>query len=112
MARPGPIREPADRSCGQRRLWMAGQDAGKTAGLRGLMDKVVHVSEVAIVAAAGVLVILSILVAAGILYAIFIGRIDDAVHSVGSIDELQAGVEKVFAGVLLLLLGLELLKCL
>ncbi len=52
--------------------------------------------------------VISILVAAGVLYALFFGRLGEGIHNLHSIDELQAAVEQVFAGVLLLMLGLEL----
>jgi uncharacterized membrane protein (DUF373 family) len=69
--------------------------------------------EVAIVSAAAVLVMVAVILAAIILYALFIESI--RAGSLGSIDstgELQRAVEKIFSGVLLLLLGLELLKSL
>jgi uncharacterized membrane protein (DUF373 family) len=91
---------------------MAGQIVGSAKRLKGVTDRIVYVSEVGVVAAAGVLVIISILVATALLYTLFVSRLGDALHSVGTIDQLQEGVEKVFAGVLLLMLGLELLKCL
>jgi uncharacterized membrane protein (DUF373 family) len=91
---------------------MAGQIVGGAKRIKSATDRIVYISEVGVVAAAGFLVIISILVATAILYTLFVTRLDEALHSVGTIDQLQEGVEKVFAGVLLLMLGLELLKCL
>jgi uncharacterized membrane protein (DUF373 family) len=75
-------------------------------------ERLVHASEIIIVAAAELLVIISILIATGVLYALFFGRLGDFLGSNHSLDALQVAVEHVFAGVLLLMLGLELLKSL
>jgi uncharacterized membrane protein (DUF373 family) len=99
----------------QRMSSMAGgtdHDMGKTAAVRAVSERVVIASEVAVVTAAELLVVVSILVAAVILYGLFFGRLAEALHAIGTMDALQAAVEKVFAGVLLLMLGLELLKSL
>jgi uncharacterized membrane protein (DUF373 family) len=74
--------------------------------------RVVRLSEVIVTTAAGILVIGSVLLAAGILYSVFFERLLGAVDAIDTIGELQTGVERVFAGVLLLMLGLELLKSL
>src|SRR5690348_12495872 len=81
-------------------------------GLRAVSERIVRGSEIAVVTAAELLVVLSILLAAVVLYVLFFSRIDEAWRDLHSIDALQAAVEKVFAGVLLLMLGLELLKSL
>ena len=91
---------------------MGGQAAGEAKGIRALSRRVVWASEVLVITAAEVLVIASILVAAVIIYILFGDHIASGLHSIESLDDLQASVEKVFAGVLLLMLGLELLKCL
>jgi uncharacterized membrane protein (DUF373 family) len=80
--------------------------------VRAASERVVHASELIIVTAAELLVVVSILVATVVLYALFFGRLGEALHGLHTIDALQAAVEKVFAGVLLLMLGLELLKSL
>ncbi len=80
--------------------------------VRAASDRLVHLSEIVVVTAAEVLVVLSILVATGILYVLFVGGLGVSWRSPHSLDSLQAGVEQVFAGVLLLMLGLELLKSL
>jgi uncharacterized membrane protein (DUF373 family) len=81
-------------------------------GLRALSQRVVRAAEILVVTAAELLVVVSILVAAVVLYALFFSRVDDALNHLHSLDALQAAVERVFAGVLLLMLGLELLKSL
>lgn len=80
--------------------------------LRTASERLVHASELLVVTAAELLVVVSIVVAAVILYALFFGRLGEALGDLHSIDALQIAVEKVFAGVLLLMLGLELLKSL
>lgn len=74
---------------------------------------IVHACEVTIVAAAALLVIISVIIAALILYALFIENIrSGSIENIETTAALQKAVEQVFAGVLLLLLGLELLKSL
>jgi uncharacterized membrane protein (DUF373 family) len=90
----------------------ADHDSGKTGGLRALSERIVRASEVGVVTAAELLVVVSILVATVILYVLFVSRLAETSHSIATMDALQAAVEKVFAGVLLLMLGLELLKSL
>jgi len=75
-------------------------------------ERVAHVSETIIVAASGLLVIVAVLIAAVTLYALFVRGVFRGMGSVASIDDLQNAVQNVFAGVLLLILGLELLETL
>jgi uncharacterized membrane protein (DUF373 family) len=75
-------------------------------------ERVVHVSETIIVVASGLLVIVAVLIAAATLYALFVRGVFRGIGSVASISELQDAVQSVFAGVLLLILGLELLETL
>jgi uncharacterized membrane protein (DUF373 family) len=91
-----------------------GFDIGSKAprGVRGASERLVHGSEIVVVTAAQLLLVVCILLATFILYAIFVSRIPTSIHALSSIDDLQNGVERVFAGVMLLLLGLELLKIL
>jgi uncharacterized membrane protein (DUF373 family) len=80
--------------------------------LRALADKVVRASEFFVVAAAGLLVIVAIFISTGVLYTLFINGLRPNLTAIGSIDALQPAVQNVFAGVLLLMLGLELLETL
>jgi uncharacterized membrane protein (DUF373 family) len=83
----------------------------KRSGLSGLGDRLVHACEVIIISAAVTLVIVAIILATIILYALFIEYISSgSFKSIDSTSELQEHVQHIFAGVLLLLLGLELLK--
>jgi uncharacterized membrane protein (DUF373 family) len=82
-------------------------------GLRRIGERLTRACEVLVVSAAALLVMVSVILAAIILFVLFIESI--RAGSLGSIDstgELQQAVEKIFSGVLLLLLGLELLKML
>jgi uncharacterized membrane protein (DUF373 family) len=78
----------------------------------GFAEKLVRVSEFFVVAAAGLLVIVAVVVSTGVLYALFIHGLRTNLAAIGTIDALQTGVQHVFAGVLLLMLGLELLETL
>jgi uncharacterized membrane protein (DUF373 family) len=88
----------------------AGDDGATRA--RRLGAWAVRASEMTVVAAAQVLVIAGVLIAALTLYVLFFEGIRENLGSIASVDALQAAVERVFAGVLLLMLGLELVKCL
>ncbi|MBV9993696.1 MAG: phosphate-starvation-inducible PsiE family protein [Caulobacteraceae bacterium] len=82
-------------------------------GVRGAGQWLVQSCEIVVVSAAALLVIISVLLAAFILYALFIDYVwAGNLHSIESTAGLQEDVGQVFAGVLLLLLGLELLKSL
>jgi|GEM_PF-4337083 len=81
-------------------------------GVRAVSERLVRGSEIVVVTAAELLVVICVLIAAGVLYALFFGRLAEAWNDLHSLDALQAAVERVFAGVLLLMLGLELLKSL
>jgi uncharacterized membrane protein (DUF373 family) len=66
-----------------------------------------------VVSAAALLVMVSIIIAALVLYVLFAqGIASGYLRSIESAESLQASIERVFSGVLLLLLGLELLKSL
>jgi uncharacterized membrane protein (DUF373 family) len=75
-------------------------------------DKLVRTSEFLVVSAAGLLLIASVLIATGVMYTVFIQGLRTNLRSVESIDGIQAAIQHVFAGVLLLMLGLELLETL
>lgn len=77
-----------------------------------LAEKLVRASESFVVAAAGLLVIVAVVVSTGVLYTLFINGLRTNLSAIGSIDTLQPAVQNVFAGVLLLMLGLELLETL
>ena len=87
-------------------------DSRKLKGLWAASDRVVHLSQALVILAAELLVIAAILVATWILYALFIERVGGSLGALDTLGEVQAAVEQVFAGVLLLMLGLELLKSL
>ena len=79
---------------------------------RAFVEKMVRASELFVVAAAGLLVIVAVVISTGLLYALFIKGLRTHLSAIGSIDALQPAVQNVFAGVLLLMLGLELLETL
>ncbi len=75
-------------------------------------EKLVRTSEFFVVSAAGLLVIAAVIFATLALYGLFIDGIPRRFGSVESIDHIQEAIQHVFAGVLLLMLGLELLETL
>ena len=77
-----------------------------------LGEKLVRISEFVVVSAAGLLVIAAVILATIVLYTLFIKGVRANFGSIESIDAIQAAVQRVFAGVLLLMLGLELLETL
>jgi len=87
--------------------------AEKRSTFRNAGQSLVHACEAIIVAAAAMLIIVSVILAAIILYALFFENIrSGGLDNIENTGALQKAVEQVFAGVLLLLLGLELLKSL
>lgn len=80
--------------------------------LRALGEKVVRGSEFFVVAAAGLLVIVAVVVSTGVLYTLFIHGLRTNLGTIESVDALQPAIQHLFAGVLLLMLGLELLETL
>src|SRR5215467_4167117 len=66
-----------------------------------LGEKLLRVSEVIIVSAAGLLVIAAVILATIALYALFIRGLHANFHAIESIDAIQTAVQNVFAGVLL-----------
>ena len=88
-------------------------DPKEQRGLRRAGERLTRACEVVVVSAAALLVIVSVILAAIILYVLFIESIRaGSLASIDSTGDLQRAVEKIFSGVLLLLLGLELLKSL
>jgi uncharacterized membrane protein (DUF373 family) len=81
-------------------------------GVRVVLERLVRLCELVVVASAELLLAGAILMATVVLYGLFIERLPATLGSVSSLEEVQDEIEHVFAGVLLLLLGLELLKSL
>lgn len=77
-----------------------------------LTERAVRVTEVIVIVAATALVIASVILATVTMYGLFIQGVSTDLGSIQSIDALQAAVQRVFGGVLLLMLGLELLETL
>jgi uncharacterized membrane protein (DUF373 family) len=80
--------------------------------VRERIQRLIDVSELVVVVAAEVLMALAIIIAGLILYGLFAYGVATAGFRLDSLDKLQAGLQHVFAGVLLLVLGLELMKSL
>jgi uncharacterized membrane protein (DUF373 family) len=76
------------------------------------VDKLVHRFETFTVGAAGLLLMLAVAVTTVLSYSLFFTGIQTNVGAINSVAEMQSSVQRVFAGVLLLLLGLELLETL
>jgi uncharacterized membrane protein (DUF373 family) len=80
--------------------------------IRERLQRLISVSELVVVVAAELLMAAAIVVAGLILYALFLYGVLNAIFTVRSLDDLQTDLQHVFAGVLLLVLGLELMKSL
>jgi uncharacterized membrane protein (DUF373 family) len=80
--------------------------------VREQIQRLIDVSELVVVVAAEILMALAIVIAGLILYGLFAYAVVTAGFRVNSLDKLQLGLQHVFAGVLLLVLGLELMKSL
>jgi uncharacterized membrane protein (DUF373 family) len=93
-----------------------GSDAGEASGaprvLSAVGGRVARASEIIVVASAGILVMAAVLVAAAALFLLFYQGVRANLGVIESVEQLQAAVQSVFAGVLLLMLGLELLETL
>lgn len=76
------------------------------------VHRVLTIFERLTVVAAGILVVLAVAVATVLLYVLFANGVLTNALTIGSVDEVQRAIQRVFAGVLLLLLGLELLETL
>jgi len=74
------------------------------------VDKLVRGFEILIVCAAGLLLMIAVAVATVLTYGLFISGLQTNFGSIDSVAEVQSAIQRVFAGVLLLLLGLELLE--
>jgi uncharacterized membrane protein (DUF373 family) len=80
--------------------------------VREKIQRLIDISELVVVVSAEILMALAIVFAGLILYGLFIYGVLTSVVRVNSLDKLQIGLQHVFAGVLLLVLGLELMKSL
>ena len=74
------------------------------------VDKLVRWFEILIVCAAGLLLMIAVAVATVLTYGLFVSGLQTNFGSIDSVAEVQSAIQRVFAGVLLLLLGLELLE--
>ncbi len=74
--------------------------------------RVMRIGEIVVIAAAGLLVLAAVILAAGTLFVLFADGVRRHLDSIASIEALQTAIQSVFAGVLLLMLGLELLETL
>jgi uncharacterized membrane protein (DUF373 family) len=77
-----------------------------------LGERIARNGEIIVVAVSGLLVLAAVMFASGTLVVLFADGVRANIGSVDTIAELQNGVQRVFAGVLLLMLGLELLETL
>jgi uncharacterized membrane protein (DUF373 family) len=68
--------------------------------------------KVMVVAAVAILLLLSVTIAIFVLYVLFINGVRSHLGSVHSVENMQGELQRVFAGVLLVLLGLELFETL
>jgi uncharacterized membrane protein (DUF373 family) len=80
--------------------------------IRARIQRLIDVSELVVVLAAEILMAIAIIIAGLILYALFVYGVATSLVKVNSLDQLQTDLQHVFAGVLLLVLGLELMKSL
>ena len=93
-------------------MGVGSKDERRLHGLWAVSERVVHLCQAIVILAPELLVVASILVATWLLYALFTERVVGSLGSIDTLGEVQSAVEHVFAGVLLLMLGLELLKSL
>jgi uncharacterized membrane protein (DUF373 family) len=75
-------------------------------------EKIVKKFEVAAVIAVELLLLVSITIAIFILYVLFINGLRTNLTGIQSVGDMQGALQRVFAGVLLVLLGLELIETL
>jgi uncharacterized membrane protein (DUF373 family) len=80
--------------------------------IREKIQRLISISELVVVVAAEVLMAVAIVIAGLILYGLFVYGVLTSIIKVSSLDQLQTDLQHVFAGVLLLVLGLELMKSL
>jgi uncharacterized membrane protein (DUF373 family) len=80
--------------------------------VREKIQRLISISELVVVVAAEILMAVAIVIAGLILYGLFVYGVLASIIQVRSLDQLQSDLQHVFAGVLLLVLGLELMKSL
>jgi uncharacterized membrane protein (DUF373 family) len=80
--------------------------------VREKIQRLISISELVVVVAAEILMALAVIIAGLILYGLFVYGVLTSIIKVSSLDQLQTDLQHVFAGVLLLVLGLELMKSL
>ena len=78
----------------------------------GFFPKALARFEAATVAALKLLLVLAVAVAVIVLYVLFVGGVRAHLTSIDNMASLQSALQRVFAGVLLVLLGLELIETL
>jgi uncharacterized membrane protein (DUF373 family) len=88
------------------------RSARRSGGVADIGERLVRTSEIIVIAATGLLVIAAVLIATVVAYALFIQGVRTNLTAIGSLDALELAVQRVFGGVLILLLGLELLETL
>jgi hypothetical protein len=71
------------------------------------VDKFVRGFEILIVCAAGLLLMMAVAVAAVLIYGLFVSGLQTNLGSIDSVAEMQSAIQRVFAGVLLLLWALS-----
>jgi len=75
-------------------------------------EKIIGKFELVAVHALQYLLVLSVAIATVVLYLLVIGGARDFVSGVETVDDVHTGLQRVFGGVLIVLLGLELLETL
>ena len=75
-------------------------------------ERIIGKFEVVAVQALQFLLVLSVAIATIVLYVLFIGGARGFVARVDSVEDVHTGLQRVFGGVLIVLLGLELLETL
>jgi uncharacterized membrane protein (DUF373 family) len=68
--------------------------------------------EVTVIAAVGLLLVLAVAIAIVVMYVLFINGVRTNLGTLESVSSMQASLQQVFGGVLLVLLGLELIETL
>ena len=76
------------------------------------IDRLRRGFEIFTIGAAGLLLMLAVVIATIVIYLLFLNGVRTNLASISSVAEMQAAIQRVFAGVLLLLLDLELLETL
>lgn len=75
-------------------------------------EKIVRKFEVVAVIAVGFLLLLAVAIAIFVIYVLFIHGVRTNLAAIHTVGEMQSALQRLFAGVLLVLLGLELIETL